>query len=415
MRLRHLCILISVPLCVAAAAVIWKHVESRPAAGTAEGVSSPRTEFAAAPRRSEPEASPAPAQGSESPAQGSESPAQGSESPAPGSGAVAEEAGASEARADLERGLEVRKQGRFDTAIAIFERALRKNPPVEWSSELLFEVGQTQYEIAKNRLDSGAAVQVAEPILRQALATFGSVIERYPSTKRAPSASYMTGSTYTLLDEPEKALESYQTAFDRYPDYVARSRALLRAGMVLAGLDRIPESLATFSRIAREFPDRPKDIEAARKYMHQLEIVGREATPLYARTWLNQVVDDEGLKSFQGEVIVLVFMASWCSSCSDAIPHLRRLIESWSSQGVVFLGALDPKDPLNTEAVDAYISRSGLPFLDVALVEDQRPWDAYQTDRLPAAVVIDRRGVIRWRGHPELFPSVLVRKALRGE
>lgn len=315
-------------------------------------------------------------------------------------------------RSELERGLQFRKQGRRDTAITIFRRALKRNPQSPMASELLFEIGQTQYEIGKSKLDSGAPLKTAEPTLEEALATFQSVVDTYPDSRRAASATYMSGSTYTLLEEHEKALRAYQTTVARYPDYVARSRALLRAGMVLASLDRVPEGMAVLEKVTREFPDRKGDVQVARKYLHQLGIVGQKAAPVRAHTWLNNLVDGSGLASFEGEVVVLVFLATWCSSCSEEIPHLRRIITKWSDKGVVFLAALNPKDPMNTEPVDVYVERAELDFLDVGLVEDPRPWSAYRTERLPAAVVIDRHGIIRWRGHPALFPGYLVARAL---
>ncbi len=319
------------------------------------------------------------------------------------------------AKLELKRGLEFRKQELFDTAITIYRRGLEKDLSEHWNSEFLFEIGQTQYLMGKHELDDGATMEEAEPALLEALTTFNGVVEKYPSSKRAASSSHMTGSTYLVLEQPQRALKAFETTFDDFPNYVARSRTLLRSGMALVVLDRIPEGVAVFKRVIRDFPHRNGDVQRSKKYLSQLEIVGQKATPLRARTWLNNLVDDSDLASFEGEVIVLVFLATWCSSCTEAVPPLRKLIAEWSDRGVVFLGALNPKDSQNhtvSIAVEDYAKKNELEFLDVALIDDPRPWRAYRTETLPAAVVIDRRGVIRWRGHPELFPSDLVNNTL---
>ena len=315
------------------------------------------------------------------------------------------------AERDLERGIKLRKERKYARAATILRHALTRNPPEDLAGTLLFEVGQAQFLMAKESLDRDRRA-AGEKLLRETLGIFQSVMKNYPNARRTASASYMTGSIYLLLGEPQKALQAYRQTFVRYRQYASRSRVLLRVGVALVNLDRIPEAVATFGRVIREFPERTGDAATASKYIEQLAMVGRKFTPLRAGTWLNNLVDDEGLASFEGEVIVLVFLATWCSSCTDEIPHLRRLIKRWSDKGVVFIGALNPNDPKNTEPVVLYVEKSDLDFLDVALVDNQRAWDAYRARRLPAAVVIDRRGIVRWRGHPAMFPTYLTDKAL---
>ena len=318
---------------------------------------------------------------------------------------------ASVAERRVEAGIRLRNQKQYDRALVELRRAMKNNPSEELAAEILFEMGQVHYQRGRDALDR-ASNRESEKIFRQALGIFEEVITKYPKTAKAASASYMSGSSYLFLDQPQKALETYQQTFDRYPDYTARSRILVRQGMTLSALDRVPEAITTFKRVIREFPDRKGDVTDARKYVRQLEIVGRKFTPLQADSWLNNLVDDAGLASFEGEVIVLVFLATWCSSCNKHMPRLRRLIEDWSDRGVIVLGALNPKDPKNAEPVDLYIQKNFLEFLDVAFVDDPQIWAAYRGDRLPAAVVIDRRGILRWRGHPSMFPTYVVNKAL---
>jgi hypothetical protein len=74
---------------------------------------------------------------------------------------------------------------------------------------------------------------------------------------------------------------------------------------------------------------------------------------------------------------------------------------------VVFLGVANPDDPKSTQPVDFYVQKNQIPFQDVALDRGGNSWGPYRVGSLPAGVLIDRKGVIRWRGHPAFFPGPL--------
>jgi hypothetical protein len=54
---------------------------------------------------------------------------------------------------------------------------------------------------------------------------------------------------------------------------------------------------------------------------------------------------------------------------------------------------------INEHEVEIYVETNKVPFLDVALDEGGRSWYPYRVSGLPAAVVIDQKGIVRWRGH----------------
>ena len=208
-----------------------------------------------------------------------------------------------------------------------------------------------------------------------------------------------------------KALGAYQVTFDRYPQYENRARALLRVGVCQASLGEAARAVETFRRVIREFPS-VSDVAKARKYLNELALVGRVAPPIGANSWLLGIARGGGLETFKGEPIFLVFFATWCHNCRDEIPQLRRRIQTWYGRGVTFLGVADPDDPQNTEPVDVYVQRYEIPYVDVGLDRGRKSWVPYRVEALPAGVVIDRRGVIRWRGHPAFFPTPLLEKVV---
>ncbi len=333
-------------------------------------------------------------------------------SPATDGGGASSGPGLRSAEAVVERVRSLRKQYQYDEALAVLADGLAKNPIGDVRAELRFEVGQTQYLQGQNLRKKPVSEATGIERLETALATFRAVTKEHPRAPKAASATYMTGSTLLMLGKQNEALAQYARAFDEYPADPARSRSLLRVGIVQSGLDQIPAARRTYARVIRDFPDRTADVKRAQKYLRQLSIVGRPYTPLRAAKWLNGVVDSTGIRSLDGEVRILVFVATWCTNCSKEAPNLRRLIATWGDEGVAWLGVIDPNDPKSTESPELYIEKTGFEFMDVAFVPEDRVWDAYLANSLPGLVVIDRAGTIRWRGHPGFFPSGLIRKVL---
>jgi thiol-disulfide isomerase/thioredoxin len=185
-------------------------------------------------------------------------------------------------------------------------------------------------------------------------------------------------------------------------------------GICEASLGDAAAARATFEKVVAKHADKPAEVKKAQQYLHEIGLVGQAARPIRADSWIRGLAAD-GLKSFEGDVRVLVFFATWCDNCSAENPHLRSLMEELGAKGVVFIGIANPDDPKNTVAVDVYLEREKMPYLDVALDRTLASWDTYRVRALPAAAVIDRKGLVRWRGHPAFLPKALVERLLGEE
>ncbi len=95
----------------------------------------------------------------------------------------------------------------------------------------------------------------------------------------------------------------------------------------------------------------------------------------------------------RGRVRVVDFWATWCEPCRDEMPALDRLWREKAAQG------------LSVYAVSFDEDRSQIPtFLAQVPVGFPVLWDkggdrwsgAYDVNRLPTMLVVDRRGVIRY-------------------
>ena len=117
-----------------------------------------------------------------------------------------------------------------------------------------------------------------------------------------------------------------------------------------------------------------------------------------------EAVSDEAwtreLAARRGSVVVVPVWASWCRTCIETFPALVGLSERYSEQGVLFVSlCLDDytrKDDIETArkivaATDARFPHF-LPKRDIAV-----SLDALAIDDLPAVMVYDRTGKLRYK------------------
>jgi TolA-binding protein len=317
------------------------------------------------------------------------------------------------AAAKVEAALQERKARHYDEAFKELRAALDLSPPPALTAEIWFTIGETEFLKGQNAKEGRISGVEPEGCYLNAAKTLSDLIQRYPREAKTAEGAYLLGSSYLLLEDMEKALEAYQHAFNDYPGSPQRAGALLRIGICQASLDEPLKAQEIFSRVVREFPDKKAETSKARKYLEEIRVVGKRAPQLGTSEWLFGNVGKEGIGTFDGEVLALIFFATWCENCSHELPHVRALIKRWSPMGITFLGVANPDDPKNTLPVDVYVKKNNVEFLDVALDRKSSCWFSYNVSGLPAGVLIDRKGIVRWRGHPAFFPRPLAEKILK--
>jgi peroxiredoxin len=107
------------------------------------------------------------------------------------------------------------------------------------------------------------------------------------------------------------------------------------------------------------------------------------------------------LQEQRGQVVLVNFWASWCGPCRQEIPHLNRLHEKYRASGFQVLGInIDDDARVATELA----TRLGVKF-PVLLDTDKKASRLYDMSAMPATVVIDRDGRVRYihRGYRDGF------------
>lgn len=130
----------------------------------------------------------------------------------------------------------------------------------------------------------------------------------------------------------------------------------------------------------------------------------REGTSVGARapdfTLRSLAGQDVALSSFLGQAVILDFWASWCLPCQLTFPNLYAIWQELEDNGVSLVGvSLD-----RTQAAAASYIEQGNYGDMVALWQSRAASSAvaqaYGVQGIPHTLVIDRQGIILFRGHP---------------
>ncbi|MGH8243177.1 MAG: TlpA family protein disulfide reductase [Steroidobacteraceae bacterium] len=99
------------------------------------------------------------------------------------------------------------------------------------------------------------------------------------------------------------------------------------------------------------------------------------------------------LSEYRGEVVALVFWASWCGDCRRELERFERLRRTYGNVGLTVLGVNLDTEP---ERAAALATAAGIGY-PVLLDASKDVSKTYQADDLPLIVLIDRHGAIRAR------------------
>ncbi len=118
------------------------------------------------------------------------------------------------------------------------------------------------------------------------------------------------------------------------------------------------------------------------------------------------------LEDFRGKVVLLDFWSTRCPPCRKAMPHLQELHEKYKDKGLVVVGvSLD----VNKRVVERFLQALRCDFLILMDPQGRETGRFYRIRFIPTTLIIDKKGVIRFRGHPSQLSEKVIEKYLAAE
>ena len=160
------------------------------------------------------------------------------------------------------------------------------------------------------------------------------------------------------------------------------------------------------AQTGKDFTAKPLQEDAARRLKRRekhYKLLGGVAPELAAiDRWFPGT--PQTLASLRGRVVMLDFWATWCAPCIDAFPSLIEWHQNYKQNGLEILGVTKYQGtaegfPVDNAAEIEFLQRfkkvQRLPY-DFVVAKDNTNQIVYGAGAIPTAVLIDRKGVIRY-------------------
>ena len=182
----------------------------------------------------------------------------------------------------------------------------------------------------------------------------------------------------------------------RTDDAIAALQELRRLSVSLPSADLYRRATVLLGRIvpAVAYVSKPDD--------PLFRAAARLAPEITVKDWIDQ--KPATLASLRGRVVLLDFWALWCTPCHAALPHIAEWQEKYKERGLSVVALTEYRNTVNGRRVRtpqevgelrSFKRSARLPF-GFAVADTTATADAYGVTTIPVAVLIDRRGVVRF-------------------
>ena len=299
-------------------------------------------------------------------------------------------------------------RGDFDDGIAALSDMRQRFPDNENIPFADFYTAQALYlkvhgPVAEYKVSREAAL----PGYEKALSAFQETAEKYKGDAViATRSSLMEGQVFQDMGRITKALDIYQAYLNEQPEGEYADKALFQVAEILMDLERWDEAQEAFSRLTREFPGTPHSGTSIDR-IRELALIGEAMPSLQSPRWIGATPPPA---DYRGKVVLVVFWNTWCAHCQQEMPKLEVLYKKLKSRGLIVLGLTSNDQNQNDQSVKQFLEKYGVTF--PVGIESGRAANAYAVGRIPAAAIVSRKGIVRWRNSGDLVDEELIERYL---
>lgn len=178
---------------------------------------------------------------------------------------------------------------------------------------------------------------------------------------------------------------------------------MIESGRKPLALETYLTTLIDAGRTLKQKPHQDEVINKIKRRERHYKLLGEKASELVSIDhWFPG--EPRTLESMRGKVILLDFWATWCGPCFDAFPHLIEWQRDHADDGLAILGVtryygrvdgITADRPHELSFLKRFREKHKLNY-DILVAKDQQSQLLYNATALPTAILIDRKGVIRY-------------------
>jgi len=275
---------------------------------------------------------------------------------------------------------------------ARMEKALSENYRAEGNLTKAAAHAEEAYRAAKTNFSSAPRAAAINDLIENGMMVF----EIYRDDKQTEKAE----KTLEDLQRTGSLVESTSVYYVAVNEHI---KFLAEAGRKPAAMDFYKQTLAA---IPKDFKTKGWQEDIANRLKRRekhYQILG-EPAPEFAGVaqWLPG--ETKKLADLRGKVVLLDFWATWCGPCFEAFPYLAEWSRNHEKDGLVVLGVTRfygaPDNGTSPEAKELeYFTQfrkdNNLPY-NFVIARGAENHINYGAASLPTAVLIDRKGIIRY-------------------